>query len=90
MHSYGIGYILSTVLRRSLREAWRQGRLAPPLVGYMWRAYRAGRRARFLLPLHLEELFPLPLDQVRVMLGIEPLPEAIAPDALPPIAVPAV
>ena len=90
MHSYGIGYILGTVLWRSLREAWRQGRLASPLVGYMWRAYRAGRRARFLLPVHLEELFPLPLDQARTMLGIEPLREAIAPDALPPIAVGAV
>ena len=90
MHSYGIGYILGTVLWRSLREAWRQGRLASPLVGYMWRAYRAGRRARFLLPVPPEELLPLPLDQARTTLGIEPLREAIAPDALPPIAVGAV
>lgn len=89
MHSYGIGYILGTVLWRSLRDAWRQGQLTSPLLAYMWRAYRAGRRARFLLPVRLEELFPLPLEEVRATLGIEPLREGIAADALSPIAVPA-
>ena len=89
MRSYGIGYILGTVLWRSLREAWRQGRVASPLAPWLWRAFRAGRRARFLAPLVLEDLFPLPLDTVRSTLGIEPLQGPIAPEALPPIAAPA-
>jgi hypothetical protein len=37
----------------------------------------------------LEELFPLPLESARALLGIEPLARAFAPEALPPIAAPA-
>ena len=59
-----------------------------PLVSFMWRAYRAGRRARFLAPLVVEDLLEMPLGEARELLGIEPLRESISPDALPPIAAP--
>jgi ubiquinone biosynthesis protein COQ4 len=59
-----------------------------PDLAYLWRAYRAGRRARFLAPLVLEDLFPLPLPTVREMLRIEPLTEPFVPEGLPPIAAP--
>ena len=88
MHSYGIGYILGTILLRNLRETWRAGKLRSPLAAYLWRAYRAGRRARFLAPLVLEDLFPLPLPTVREMLRIEPLTKPFVPEGLPPIAAP--
>ena len=82
--------ILLAILGRSLRENWRvQRRPWSGLIPYLWRAYRAGRRARFLPPLILEELFPLPLDTVRALLGIEPVTRPFSPEALPPIAVPA-
>lgn len=89
-HARGIGFILLAILGRSLRENWRvQRRPWSGLIPYLWRAYRAGRRARFLPPLILEELFPLPLDAVRAILGIAPVTRPFSPEALPPIAVPA-
>lgn len=90
MHSYGIGFLLGVILWRNIRASWREGRLVPPLVPFMWRAYRTGRRARFLPALVLEDLFPLPLSTVRELLRIDPLTEPIAPEALPPIAAPAI
>jgi ubiquinone biosynthesis protein COQ4 len=88
--SPGIGFIVATVLARSVREAWRQRRVPwSPLAGYLWRAWRRGRRARFLAPLVLEDLLPLPLPQVRALLAIEPLERPFAPGTLPPIAAPA-
>lgn len=87
--SRGIAFVLAAVLWRSIRESWRTRRVPwSPLVGYLWRAYRSGRRAAFLVPLQLEKLFELPLDVVRKHLEIEPLREPFSEDALPPIAVP--
>jgi ubiquinone biosynthesis protein COQ4 len=89
-HSRGIGFILLSVLARSIRQNWAdRGRPWSPLVGYLWRAYRAGRRARFLPPLILEELFPVPLSSARTLLGIEPLERPFDPQSLPPIGAPA-
>ncbi len=88
--SRGIGFIVGMVVWRSLRENWRTSRrLWSPLIPYAWRAYGAGRRAHFLPPLVLEELFARPLEAVRALLGIEPLARSFSPEALPPIAVPA-
>jgi len=87
--SYGIGFILATVVWRSMREHWRTERRPwSPLVPYVWRGYRVGRRAQFLPPLILEELFPLPLESVRALLQIQPLRRSFTPEALPPIAAP--
>ncbi len=88
MHSLGIGYLLGTILMRSTRSTWSEGKLVSPLLPFMWRAYRAGRRARFLAPLVLEDLFEMPLDEARGLLGVEPLRESISAEALPPIAAP--
>ena len=83
----GFVYILAHVIGRSVSDRWRnEHRLGSPLVGYLWRAYRAGRRARFLPPLRLEAYFDRPLDEVRRQLRIEPL-RATLPGALPPVAV---
>lgn len=88
--SRGIGFLLGVVLWRSIVESWRTSRRPwSPLVPYLWRGYRAGRRAAFLVPLQLEELFPLPLGGVRDLLGVEPLKRSFGEEALPPIAVPA-
>ena len=90
MGTRGFVYIILTVLWQSIRTRWREERKPwSPLIPYVWRAWRAGRRARFLPPLLLEEYFPLPLDEVRRKLGIEPLRAPTFPDALPPIAPPA-
>jgi ubiquinone biosynthesis protein COQ4 len=88
--SRGIAFIVLSVLGRSLGEHWRAERRPwTPLLPYVWRAYRAGRRARFLLPVMLEDLLPLPLGSVRELLEIRPLERPFSPEALPPIAVPA-
>ena len=87
--SYGIRFILAMVVWRSIREHWRTRRRPwSPLVPYVWRGYRVGRRAQFLPPLILEELFPLPLESVRALLQIQPLRRSFTPEALPPIAAP--
>ena len=39
---------------------------------YLWRAYRRGRRAKLLTAAHWEELLPLPVQEVRERLGVEP------------------
>jgi ubiquinone biosynthesis protein COQ4 len=39
---------------------------------YLWSAFRRGRRAKRLLAAPWEELLPLPLDEVRAQLGVEP------------------
>jgi ubiquinone biosynthesis protein COQ4 len=88
LHTYGIGYLLAVVLWQSTREAWGEGRIVSPLLPFVWRAYKAGRRARFLAPLVLEDLLPLPLREVRDLLAIEPFTERFSPEALPPIAAP--
>lgn len=85
----GFIFILANVAGQSVRNRWRdERRLWSPLVGYLWRAYRAGRRARFLPPLVLEDYFEVPLDTIRSTLGIEPLQEALNSAALPPISPP--
>ena len=89
--SHGIGFILLHIAARSLREHWKSERRPwSPLLPYLWRAFRAGRRATFLPPLELEALFGLPLESVRALLGIQPLRHSLAADALPPIAAPIV
>ncbi|MEW6267996.1 MAG: Coq4 family protein [Thermodesulfobacteriota bacterium] len=88
-HTYGIGFLIGMVLLRTTVQTVREGRLWNPVLPFVWHAYRTGRRARFLAPLVLEDLFPLPLSEVRGLLGIEPNRERLFPEALPPIAVPA-
>jgi ubiquinone biosynthesis protein COQ4 len=89
--SYGIGLIVGMVVWRSMREHWRTERRPwSPLIPYVWRGYHVGRRAQFLPPLILEELFPLPLESVRALLQIQPLRRSFTPEALPPIAAPSV
>ena len=85
----GFVFILANVAWQSVRDRWRlERRPWSPLVGYLWRAYRAGRNARFLPPLVLEDHFAAPLETLRRRLRIEPLREPLNPAALPPIAPP--
>ncbi len=86
-HSRGVGFILASIIFRSAREQWRErGRLVSPLIPYLWRGYRRGRRSRFLPPLILEDYLSLPIDSVRQLLEIEPLQRSFNAEALPPIA----
>jgi ubiquinone biosynthesis protein COQ4 len=88
-HPRGIGFILLGVVARSIRESLRsRGVPFTPLIPYLWRAYRRGRRASFLTPLVLEDYFSLPLDSVRQTLGIEPLETGFNEQTLPPIFAP--
>ena len=81
---------LRAVVRDEIRFAWRTGdREWRHLLGYLWRGWRCGRRARLLAAVSLEDYFALPLDSVRQRLGIEPAAEAYSGHSLPPIAVPA-
>ncbi len=82
----GFAFILANVVWQSIRSNWREERRPwSPLIGYLWRGFRAGRKARFLPPLVLEDWFALPLDRVRETLGIEPLRRSLNAEALPPI-----
>ncbi len=82
----GFVFILSNVAWRAVCNRWRDDRrLGSPLLPYLWRAYRAGRRARYLPALVLEERFGISLADVRRELGIEPLTASFHPGALPPI-----
>lgn len=61
------------------------------LLRAMPRAWRAGRRARFLLHMPVEQLFALPLAEVRRMYRLDPVGEAYPvhqrhPDAAPAAA----
>ena len=82
--------VLLRVAGRDLAASFR-GRRRPwsPLLRYLWRAWRRGRRARFLLPVAVEDYWILPLDAVRQRLGIEPASGPALRGALPPIAEPA-
>ena len=61
-------------------EIWRRrGDTAWPRT--LWRAWRRGRRAALLDVLAYEELLPLPLEDVRAAVGIEP-PERAHPEGL--------
>ena len=60
-------------------EMW--SRIGRPLPGYLWRAWRRGRRAAPLDVLPYEELLPLPLDRVRAAVGLEP-PEVAHPEGI--------
>lgn len=85
----GIGRLLVEAVREDLRRTWRQERrIRSPLVPYLWRAFLHGRRARFLLPLQVEELFYLPIGSVRQRLGIVPAERPLSRLAMPPVAVP--
>ena len=87
--SNGFAFILANILWRSSRDHWRnQRRLVTPLFPYLYRAYRAGRRAERLIPLILEERFPQPLDAVRRELCIDPLLEPYSAEGMRPIGVP--
>ncbi len=89
-HSREVAAHLRDVVRRELRFAWRTGDDEwPHRLGYLYHAWRRGRRARFLVPVELETYFILPLDSVRQRLGIEPAAESYSRHSLPPIAVPA-
>ena len=64
---------LREAVRRELRFAWRTGDSTwPHRLVALWRAWRRGRRARFLVPVALEDDFILPIDSVRQRLGIQP------------------
>ncbi len=80
---------LMRIAARDVAASWR-ARRSPwsPLLRYLRRAHRSGRRARFLVPLAIEEDWILPLDAVRQRLRIEPLERPLGRGALPPIAVP--
>jgi ubiquinone biosynthesis protein COQ4 len=83
-HLRGVGPVLARWLR--LAQGRHRAHRNVPLARYLWRAYRCGRRARFLAPLALEDYFGLPIDSVRQRLRIEPCEESLDADALPPIA----
>lgn len=57
-----------------------------PLIPYLWRAARRGRKARFLVPVVLEDYLHLPIGSVRQRFEIEPLEGPFSRDVLPPIA----
>jgi ubiquinone biosynthesis protein COQ4 len=84
-----IAWHLLSAIREDLRVCWKN-RLGPwtPLIPYLWRAFRRGRKARFLVPIILEDYLYLPIGTVRERLGIVPLRRSLS-RALPPIAVPA-
>jgi ubiquinone biosynthesis protein COQ4 len=60
-------------------ESWR--RIGGGWPRYLWRAWRRGRRAAPLDVLPWEALLPLPLDDVRRAVGVEP-PEVVHPDGI--------
>ncbi len=81
---------LQNVVRDEIRFAWRTG--DPEwrhLLGYLWHAWRRGRRARLLVAVPLEDYLSLPLDSVRQRLEIDPVDQAYSGHSLPPISVPA-
>ncbi len=83
----GIPLVLLGVVLEDLASNWRKRRrLWSPLVLYLWRAFRRGRRAHFLLPILVEDYLYLPIGAVRQRLGIVPLGRPLTPEALPPIA----
>ncbi len=64
--SRGVGFLVlaaAVVGPKDLRLAWPR---------YLYRAWRRGRRAVDLVVVPYETLLPLPLDDVRTVLGIEP------------------
>lgn len=64
----GLPGSLMIVVGGTLRQAPRH----PWLVREVWRAYRSGRRAHFLLAVRWELLWERPLDEVRAALGVTP------------------
>ena len=67
----GIPLVLLGVVLEDLASNWRKRRrLWSPLVPYLWRAFRRGRRAHFLLPILVEDYLDLPIGAVRQRLGI--------------------
>lgn len=88
--SRGLAAHLREVIWGEIRFAWRTG--DPEWrhrLGYLWHAWRRGRRARLLVAVPLEDYLSLPLDSVRQRLGIDPAAEPYSGHSLPPIAVPA-
>jgi hypothetical protein len=86
----GIALLLLAALREGSRRRSSGDRRAwAPLVPYLWRAFWRGLRARFLLPIALDDYLWLPIGSVRQRLGIEPWRGSLTPAALPPIAAPA-
>ena len=84
-----IAWHLLSAVREDLRLCWRRRRRPwTPLIPYLWRAFRRGRKARFLVPIILEDYLYLPIGTVRERLGIVPLRRSLSSRALPPIAVP--
>ena len=84
----GIASLLLASVREDVRRNWRDNRRpGSPLIPYLWRAFRHGRRARFLVSIAIEDYFWLPIGSVRQRLGIEPSERPLTHDALPPIAV---
>ena len=83
-----IAWHLLTAIREDLRVRWKNRRRPwTPLIPYLWRAFRRGRKARFLVPIILEDYLYLPIGTVRQRLGIVPLRRSLSSRALPPIAV---
>lgn len=87
--SNAFAFIVGNILWRSSVDHWRNRRgFVTPLFPYLYRALRAGRRAKRLVPLILEERFPRPLDEVRRELRIDPLRAPFAAEGMQPIGVP--
>jgi ubiquinone biosynthesis protein COQ4 len=83
-----LAWLLLSAVREELGACWRtRRRLWTPLIPYLWRAFRRGRRARFLVPVVLEDYLYLPIGTVRQRLRIEPLRRSLSSRALPPVAV---
>ena len=51
------------------------------VVGYLYRAYRRGRRANIPRVMRYEDLLPLPIERAREILGIEPT-DAVHPEGV--------
>jgi ubiquinone biosynthesis protein COQ4 len=73
--AFSLGLFPMRVLRVSLVLAPLSAplRALPGLARDLWRAWRRGASARISRATRLEELLPLPLDEVRARLGVAPL-----------------
>jgi ubiquinone biosynthesis protein Coq4 len=83
----GIALLLGAALCEDAARSLARRRFGSPLAPYLWHAFWRGLRARFLLPVALEDYLWLPIGSVRQRLGIEPSQSSLTPAALPPVGV---
>jgi ubiquinone biosynthesis protein COQ4 len=83
-----IAWRLLSAIVEDLRGCWKRGGHPwTPLIPYLWSACWRGRKARFLVPIILEDYLDLPIGTVRQRLGIDPVQRSLSSQALPPVAV---